>query len=77
MYNPVHIMAEELGHNMTIRSFLGEVLNVLQDEEKERWRDERYREVCPDVSVQVAYLIDMATDVNILGRQWVGMGLHC
>ncbi len=75
--NPVAIMSSELDENKAVSRLIGKIKAVLQEPDSIRWRDPKYRETCADAAMQVEFLIDMATDYDILGRQWDGLNMWC
>lgn len=69
--NPVSIMVDELKTNTFIKNDFKYFEKIVKGNEKEDIRA-NHNEICKNVKSQVECLIDLATDINILGRTYVG-----
>eukprot|EP00939_MAST-03C_sp_MAST-3C-sp1_P003097 g3097.t1 len=76
--NPVHVMIEdEIRGNLSVRAKKAQssIENILWGPQDAKRREHPRR--CPSIESQVECLVEMATDPNILGRQWVGLRTWC
>ncbi|KAI1315202.1 hypothetical protein EDD11_001140 [Mortierella claussenii] len=70
-YNPAYLTVEELNMGHANKPFLAAISKIAMGDKQHSVRA-RHGEVCGSVQGQVECLIDMATDLDILGRAWVG-----
>ncbi|KAG0234361.1 hypothetical protein BGX31_004586 [Mortierella sp. GBA43] len=70
-YNPAYLTALELKMGHANKPFLAAITKIALGDKDRTFRG-KYGEICPSVQVQVECLNDMATDLDILGRAWVG-----
>ncbi|KAG0005263.1 hypothetical protein BGZ65_011584, partial [Modicella reniformis] len=70
-YNPTYLTALELKMGHANKDFLPALTKIVIGDKQYNVRA-RYGKVCPSVQAQIECLLDMATDLDILGRAWVG-----
>ncbi|KAG0205959.1 hypothetical protein BGX33_007637 [Mortierella sp. NVP41] len=70
-YNPAHLTAAELKLGHANKPFLPQLIKTTLGDKQFSERA-RQGKVCTSVQAQVECLIDMATDLDILGRVWIG-----
>ncbi|KAF9155537.1 hypothetical protein BG015_009513 [Linnemannia schmuckeri] len=70
-YNPAHLTAAELNLGHANKGFLSSLVKTTLGDKQFNERA-RQGKVCTSVQAQVECLIDMATDLDILGRAWIG-----
>lgn len=70
-YNPAQLTAAELKLGHANKEFLPMLVKTTLGDKQFSVRARQGR-VCTSVQAQVECLIDMATDLDILGRAWIG-----
>ncbi|KAF9401271.1 hypothetical protein BGX21_002182 [Mortierella sp. AD011] len=70
-YNPSYLTVMELNMGHANKVFLPALSKIALGDKQHSVRA-KYGRVCPSVQSQIECLIDMATDLDILGRAWVG-----
>ncbi|KAF9918927.1 hypothetical protein BX616_004199 [Lobosporangium transversale] len=70
-HNPVYLTVQELNMGHANKPFLAAITKIAMGDSLHNVRA-RHGRVCASVQAQIECLIDMATDLDILGRAWVG-----
>jgi len=74
--NPAYIMANEFNTSIHVnKPYFKSVMSIIHGTSKENIRAV-IKEKCANAQQQVDCLVDLATDVNILGRSWGGWAAY-
>eukprot|EP01130_Rhizamoeba_saxonica_P012697 TRINITY_DN5387_c0_g1_i1.p1 TRINITY_DN5387_c0_g1~~TRINITY_DN5387_c0_g1_i1.p1 ORF type:complete len:406 (+),score=94.50 TRINITY_DN5387_c0_g1_i1:34-1218(+) len=77
MYHPSFITLEEVKSSNHVReSYFDSLKDIILGNKKNRRQNTKHFPRCTSVSEQVTFLIDQATDDNILARAWGGWGAY-